>query len=280
MAEVILQESVNSTLSGMLSKTVLPLTIVVPIFNHAFYLKRTLQSVLAQDGIDGIQVIVSDDQSTDDSFRLASDFVAGLPNFICRKNEINLGIHYHYRLLLESVKTEFVGILEGDDCFRNPMRCREFLRVLSQRPDLISIFGGYSLIDNNDKIIESRNMLRKREKFQVLHFEELLINNSIGSFSNCMYRTNELREIINSDVAKEGYDWIVNLLVAQKSPIGFVPGDFTGYRIHEKGTWTQLADDEKREGIAHTVKKLADYTSGKNSFICQSFLSSLSNGSG
>lgn len=263
-------------MSAIPSTPVLPLTIVIPTFNHAVFLGRTLQSVIAQDGIEGIQVIVSDDYSSDGSFQLATDLVGNLPNFLCLRNSENLGIHRHYEILLDHVTTEFVCILEGDDFLRNPQRSKEFLKAMSHRTDLTAVFGGYSLVDDCDRVIEARRIIRDREKFQLLYFEELLANNFIGSFSNCMYKTTEMRSIIKSNAAKLGYDWVVNLLIADKAPIGFVPGDFTSYRIHENGTWSRLSEAEKNQSISQTVDRLSCYLSPKNSILCRNLFKSLS----
>jgi glycosyltransferase involved in cell wall biosynthesis len=257
------------------SSATLPLTILIPTFNHCAFLNRTLQSVLAQDGVDGIQVVISDDHSSDDSFEVASKIIGERPNFLLRRNSENLGIHRHYLQLLSLVKTEFVCILEGDDFIQSSERSRELLKALSQRTDMSAVFGGYSLVDESDALIESRQTLRSRSKFQSLYFEELLVNNPIGSFSNCMYKTAVLSAVLGSEAAELGYDWVVNLLIADKSPIGFLPGYFTNYRIHKNGSWTQLSEAERHRAIAKTLEGLAEYLSHKNSLLCRNYLRSM-----
>src|SRR6476620_10305934 len=62
------------------SGVVPPLSVVVPIYNVEDYLIACLESLTSQT-LTGIEVILVDDGSTDDSGRMADEFAAGRPGW-------------------------------------------------------------------------------------------------------------------------------------------------------------------------------------------------------
>lgn len=93
-------------------------TIMIPTYNQAKYIVKTVESALAQDYSNKV-VLVSDDCSTDETQQLLQPFVAeGRIRYF--RNEINLGRVANYRrLLYELASTEWVINLDGDDYYTN-----------------------------------------------------------------------------------------------------------------------------------------------------------------
>ncbi len=116
-------------LAGALYGDVLPLepgfkplvSVIVPNFNHAAYLRQRLDSIFSQT-YTNIEVILLDDCSTDDSVQILSDYAAEYPDkTICHFNQSNSGgVFKQWRKGLELATGKLIWIAESDDyCSEN-----------------------------------------------------------------------------------------------------------------------------------------------------------------
>ena len=87
-------------------------TILMPAYNGAAFLARSLKSISEQTYRDW-RVFVGDDGSTDDSHAVIAR--SGLPRLTLRHNARNIGWAQTVNLLLADVDTEYVAVLHQDD---------------------------------------------------------------------------------------------------------------------------------------------------------------------
>lgn len=121
------------------NKSSLPVvTIVVVTYNSGEFVGETLASVAAQDYGGPLQVIVSDDGSTDETLTIArkwADRHAGrFEEVTVIQTPHNLGIVGNYNFALKHIKGEWVKYIAGDDRLR-PECIREFVNAAIQSDD-------------------------------------------------------------------------------------------------------------------------------------------------
>lgn len=87
-------------------------SVCIPVYNMESTIERCIRSALNQTYID-YEVIVTDNQSTDRTFELASAFRDERLRVI--RNERNLGAYGNHNRCLEVAKGEWVKFLHGDD---------------------------------------------------------------------------------------------------------------------------------------------------------------------
>lgn len=75
-------------------------SICLPVYNGAKYLRQAIESVLAQTYGD-FELLVSDDGSSDDSVAIAQEYAAKDERVIAWTNERNLGLFENYNLCIE-----------------------------------------------------------------------------------------------------------------------------------------------------------------------------------
>jgi glycosyltransferase involved in cell wall biosynthesis len=237
------------------------MTIVIPTHNHEKYIEQTIQSVVKQSIFSNCVVIVSDDGSTDNTCSIAADLIKDFDNIHLRKNQTQLGIIPHYRELADSVETEFLAILEGDDFWLSTEKLLSSYKFLRSFPNQDCVFTGFQLVDEAGAPFELRPDLYSPGRSGLLFFEELLLTNHIASFSNCVYRTDAFKSVIMSPNALRGFDWYINLVLAARAPIGFLAGEFGAYRVHEGGTWSRMDARKKALGITATLESVRSIVS-------------------
>src|SRR5208337_1578043 len=64
--------------------------VVIPCYNYARYLRRCVQSVLSQSGVD-VRVLVIDDASSDDTPQVGNDLAGSDSRVEFRRHEVNRG---------------------------------------------------------------------------------------------------------------------------------------------------------------------------------------------
>lgn len=94
------------------------ISVQIPTYNQENYIERAIKSALAQD-YDKIEIVVSDDNSTDNTFTIAQKYAS--PIVKVYKNKSNIGRAKNYReLLYHKISGDWVVNLDGDDYFTDP----------------------------------------------------------------------------------------------------------------------------------------------------------------
>lgn len=113
-------------------------TVVVVTYNSAQYVADTLDSVYRQDYPGDIELIVSDDGSTDDTGRICRGWIETYGNRFSTARFIrtphNLGICGNYNFALGHVTGEWVKYIAGDDML-TPDCLSEFVAATSKSDD-------------------------------------------------------------------------------------------------------------------------------------------------
>ena len=99
-------------------KSDLPITVSVCVttYNHAPYLERAVESFLAQRCDFGVEIILSDDCSSDSTPQICRSYAERYPDkvrFITSAE--NVGMRANYRRTIEAARGEYVALCDGDD---------------------------------------------------------------------------------------------------------------------------------------------------------------------
>lgn len=86
-------------------------------YNQADYIRQAVEAALAQT-YEPLEIIISDDCSSDSTFQVISDLAAsytGPHKVIARRNAANLGLAEHISTVMEAVHGELIVVAAGDD---------------------------------------------------------------------------------------------------------------------------------------------------------------------
>lgn len=125
----------------------LPLvTINIPTYNQSRYIRRAVESALAQD-YPNLEVVVADDRSPDDTVDVARAITD--PRLRVVRNERNLGRVGNYRhMLYELARGDWVVNLDGDDWYDDPgFVTRAVSRVTQQSGIVMYAAGARSFVE-------------------------------------------------------------------------------------------------------------------------------------
>lgn len=122
----------------------LKLSIVIPVYNVEKYLAKCLDSVI-YSGLEGYEILVVNDGSTDGSGAVAAEYAARYPELIRLMEKENGGLGSARNAGLEAARGEFVVFLDSDDWLRKNA-VPEMLEKLKEDFD-ICIFGMLSVTE-------------------------------------------------------------------------------------------------------------------------------------
>lgn len=99
-------------------------SIGMPVYNGAQYIRRALDSLLAQD-YDNYEIIISDNASTDQTLEILEEYALMYPQIRTYTQSENVGIQGNFRIVLRLARGEYF-MWAADDDYWEP----EFLKTL------------------------------------------------------------------------------------------------------------------------------------------------------
>ena len=151
------------------------LSIAIPVYNGMDTLSDALDSIVSQLS-PGVEVVLSDNASTDGTPALIRDVAARHPSVILFENPENVGPMKNIELAVERATGEFVWLFGDDDRLR-PGTIARVLEVIREEPGVgfiscnADMFGSRTQIvqENTMGISEDRRVSGVEETFVALH---------------------------------------------------------------------------------------------------------------
>jgi glycosyltransferase involved in cell wall biosynthesis len=144
------------------------LTIYIPTFNREKYLKECLNSVLSQvKGYSNqVEVIVSDNASTDGTQNLVNEFILEYPFLKYYRNPNNLGYSGNQAKCFELSQGKYIAFL-GDDDIYTYETIKELLNIITKRDYAFIAMNYFSFTNNINKpykvnLVENKDVLFER----------------------------------------------------------------------------------------------------------------------
>lgn len=226
-------------------------SVIIPSFNHALFLKQRLQSILDQTYTDW-EAIIIDDKSIDNSVDIITNFIEENPDFKVKYfivNEINSGSGYNsWRKGLELVETEYVWIAETDD-YSDVYFLEESVKVLDENCSLPLVFCTSNYVDQEcNYLYDSR---KRTSLLNILNDSFGIVSNDIviNSFpfnplitngSSVVFRSPQIAipdEIFNYRQMSDLFFWT---WLIQKNDIIFLNKKLNNFRRHPESTTTKI----------------------------------------
>jgi glycosyltransferase involved in cell wall biosynthesis len=175
-------------------------------YNHSKYVKNAIQGILLQNCDLRIELVISDDCSTDDTVEIIKNELINAPsnfviNFIRRK--VNVGVNENFISALYSCTGKYIAICEGDDYWCDPNKILIQFRFLSNNNSFIMSFHDGYIVNNlmvTDKMILN-NSTKKDINFTDLVTIGYTIPTLTVFFRNCINNKlpDEMFKVTNCD---------------------------------------------------------------------------------
>lgn len=239
-------------------RSMLTVSIVVTTYNHINYIRRCLDSLIAQKGFFTSEIIVGDDCSTDGTIEVIREYADRLPAVVkVVDRRRNVGMLQNMKECIDLCSGNYIAICEGDDYWISESNLTEKLSVL-QKDDKLAMCFSWVLLE-----LESQNSFLPHVEQGSLStgkvtFLSLASAPLTANFSCCVYRNSALKSVPEEYYeGKFSADWLLNLYIADKGDVFFLKKILTVYTVQEKGQWSGLSDSIKHSRIEECIDEFA-----------------------
>ncbi len=232
-------------------------SVLIPTYRYAGYLREALDSVLAQDFAD-FEVLVSDDCSGDGSAEILREYAARDARIRAHVQPSNIGMVQNWNWCLARARGEFVQFVFGDDLLARPDALGQMVALLDAHPAAALAACARNLIDENSRSAGTRSHLGEPG----LHASAdtalrcLAEGNIIGEPSAVMFRRNAAARGFSESYAQL-VDLEMWLHLLTHGPLVFTPEPLCSFRRHP----LQQTEANKETGIHNSeiLRLVLDY---------------------
>lgn len=227
----------------------IPVTVCIPTYNGATYLRECLESILAQTFQD-FEVLIVDDQSTDRTFQIAQTYATSDPRIRVVRNKDNLGLPGNWNQCALLAHGEWIKFLFQDDILEAD--CLERMLTVCG-PNTSMVTCKRKIIFEDDSKDMQDDFLRRIEKYDMDRifcgemeippesFCNAVLENWLGNFVGEPSAVLLHRSVFNRFGFFNSHliqicDFEYWIRVASNTGLVYIPEFLAGFRWHSKGT--------------------------------------------
>ena len=219
------------------------ISVIVPIYNQAQFIRETVESVLGQEYPD-VELVLSDDGSTDGTSEILREYAAGQPERVkVVASEVNTGIAGAFNRALEAHTGEYIAWLGGDDVMLTGKLDRQ-LAALQAHPDAIGCCHDADVFDSDSgrsygRFSEVYNGRRGVRDGGV----ELLLDPAYMMLpSTMMVRSLAVDGLRFDKRIRVSNDWLFDIELFRRGSIVGLDDVLARYRRHQRNVTSQTSD--------------------------------------
>ena len=229
------------------------LSILLISYNHENYIKRAIDSIFDQIDIESSEVIVIDDCSTDNTFKIINDCLSNIKNTTLIVNNENFGLVRNYKKGFSLCSGDLIFVLEGDDYWANPEKLTIISKIMKAESDISMCFHDYQIL-NHQNILANRILHTDISDSKFITTKDLISDSSIiGNYSVCCYRKELINKIPDSFWENNTNDWGLNMLMGTFGQIRYCSQKMSVYRLHNESLWTGESTIKKYKYILDLI---------------------------
>ncbi len=249
-------------------------SVIVPNYNHAPFLKHRIDSILRQTYQD-FELILLDDCSTDNSCDIMEQYRSNPHVSHIVYGESNSGSAFRqWDKGIALAKGEWIWVAESDD-YCEPFFLERLMGEVARVPDCVLAYSATYWVDQQGQKLWGTPHSDKVNIYSGHDFirQKLAVCNSIANVSECIFRRDKFRptEGHRYEHMRLCGDWFVYILLAEQGKVIEVEEPLNYYRQHnsnissdaEHGGLTFLEGADVLEYmIEHCGLKSGDYARG------------------
>lgn len=219
-------------------------SVVIPTYNRANYLRQTIDSVLAQTYTD-YEIIVLDDGSTDNTKETAALYKDKIKYFY----QENRGPTAGKNSGMQKARGEYIAFLDDDDLWL-PEKLAKQVEVLENNRELAFACSGSYVINAKGEIIDEwKKVTQNQETFSNLYEANFVFTLTVMVRRKCLAATGLFDESL---YIVQDYDlW---LRLAKRYPFAYIALPLAKYRKHDSNV-TKNTPQRLKEHLRIVNKK-------------------------
>ncbi|MCZ8169796.1 glycosyltransferase family 2 protein [Flavobacterium sp.] len=234
------------------------ISVMIPTYNCAALLRKTLASVLEQDlGPELMQIEVIDDCSTDHPEAVVAELGKGRVMFF--QQPYNVKHVKNFQTALSRAQGEIIHLLHGDD-FVLPGFYTQMLNMYAQYPEIKACFTQNHVVNSANEIIHTAKKIQEHHGI-IPNFFEMQVKQQLIQTPSITVKK-EVYETLGTFNPTLSWteDWEMWARIAKYYPIGYIAQPLACYRVHtQSSTSTKSIIGENVNDLKRIKVILCDY---------------------
>ena len=231
------------------------ISVLVITYNHERYIAEALESVLAQKTSRRVEIIVSEDCSTDRTFDLVRQYAEAHAGIRVLRSEKNLASNAVISRAIGAATGKYLCMLDGDDRWIDDRKLEKQADILDRQPELSAVFHNAIVVDGEGA--QTGDRWTPAGQAPVCDLAALWQGNPFATCAG-MLRRKALAEL---GPWYDGFfpitDWPLYILSASHGAIAFHDEPVGAYRLHASGLFSALADVRKLDQIEDFYQRMS-----------------------
>ena len=231
-------------------------TIVVATYNHARFIGAAIDGALAQATSFPVEILISEDASTDGTRAIVEAAAAAHPERIRTiLSPRNVRSNAVISRALRQARGRYVALLDGDDHWTDPGRLQRLADHLDAHPGTAAVFDNAWVAEGD--VVGGRLWTRPDHPAR-LDLDGILQGNPYATCAGL------LRRACLSDLPDwyDGLfpitDWLLYILCARHGTLDFLGVPSAVYRLHPGGLFSSLGGEAKMEAVAGFYRQVIE----------------------
>jgi glycosyltransferase involved in cell wall biosynthesis len=184
------------------------ISVCIPSYNQTYYLKKTIDSVYMQKGVN-FEIIVSDDSLNQDVHELVKEYDSITPKIRYYKNNPSLGSPENWNYAISQARGEYIKILHHDEYFISDIALKTMLDVISLNHECLVFSASKSINNGIETDFSAKSYIVENVNLEP---EKLILGNVIGGPSSVIFHRSKKTKFDTKLVWLVDIDFYISVL--------------------------------------------------------------------
>lgn len=225
-----------------MSKSGPKVSVAIPVYNGAQWIRPTIESILNQT-FENFELVITDNQSTDNTVEICRDFLQQDKRIVLHVNETNIGAALNFNRAFELSGADYFKWASSNDIIA-PTFLERCVDVLDTESDIVVAAPKTQIINENDEVVKRCN--------EDMHLCEDDPFDRFTSFFNRVRLNDLVQALMRSDVLRKttlhavypGSDTILMAEMAARGKVHQVQEFLLSRRIARSSTTNLMTQEE------------------------------------
>lgn len=254
------------------------ISVCVQTFQHEKFIANCLDRILAQKTNVNFEILLGEDESTDETRNICIKYAQKYPNKIRlflhhRENNIKISGsptgRFNFLYNLTQAKGKYIAFCEGDDYWKDPFKLQKQFDAMEENKDCSICFTAaeYHYLSRETNEMISKKIYRPKNAFDGKKFTLKEAIRPAGGFmpsASMFIRKKYLSELPNWFFNAIVGDTPLTLYLGTKGDFLYLDSATCVYQIGTQGSWTHSSDHSKRkkrvEGYIWILDQFDEYS--------------------
>lgn len=228
-------------------------SVICNVYNHAPYLRDTLEGFVMQKTDFPFEVLVHDDASTDNSAEIIRQYEEKYPEIIKpiyqTENQYTRGGRITVRFQVPRITGEYVAICEGDDYWTDPLKLQKQYDFMEANPEYSLCGCSVAWVDMRTG--KQKTWLCRTDADRDVSLEEIILEKKCRFLQTASYF---VKKQVFCDRPKWSYNFGVGdtpllMHAALCGKVRMLADEMAVYRNHAVASWTSRIDKDPSKKV-------------------------------